>query len=63
MQFRLSTFLLAVFVFGTSLSLAGLWGIPCAAYVLRSSTEFVGEKRTSWGSAPDPGVFKALQGK
>ena len=28
-----------------------------------SPTESVGRKRDSWGSAPDPGVFKALQGK
>ena len=34
MQFRLSTFLLAVVVFATSLSLTGPWGIPFAVYVL-----------------------------
>ena len=34
MQFRLSTLLLATVVFGTSLSLAGPWGVPCAVYAL-----------------------------
>lgn len=34
MQFRLSTFLLAIVVFSTSLSLMGPWGIPCTGYVL-----------------------------
>ena len=34
MQFRLSTFLLTMVVFATSLSLTGPWGIPFAVYVL-----------------------------
>jgi hypothetical protein len=28
-----------------------------------SSTEFVGEKWTSWGFAPDPRILEALQNK
>jgi hypothetical protein len=34
MQFRLSTILLVMFVFSTSLSLAGPWGILLAGYVV-----------------------------
>ena len=34
MQFRLSTILLVMLVFSTSLTLAGLWGILLAVYVL-----------------------------
>ena len=43
-------------------------GTDIAARVLTeckegSSTEFVGEKCTSWGFAPDPWILEALQGK